>query len=253
MSINIEIFLLITVRIASFMVSSPIFTVKGTPNLVKIGFAFTTAYLIKNSVPPLNLEDVNMFFYIILIIKETLIGLILGYITNLIFYSIQMAGQLIDNQVGFAMASTLDPMSGQRAALYGRLYYWFGIVLFFLMNGHHFLIYGLFKSFQLVPINSVILNQLSITNIIYIFSRSFTSGFIIAVPLVIIIFLTNIIIGLLARTVPQLNIFVLGMPLKVLIGLLATLILLPSISNQLSSVIEGIPHYIDYIIDSFTN
>ncbi len=240
------IFFLILVRIASFLVTSPIFSVRGVPNLLKVGFALILSYLLYLSVPldPM-LEHSSLLAYGIVVAKEALFGMALGFTVNLIFLSFQMAGQMIDFQVGFSMASYYDPLSNSRISLYGRMYYWLGITLFFALNGHHYLIYTLAQSFELVPLNTLILQDLSLPSMVNIFSGSFLIAFQIAVSIIFIILLVDVVIGLLSRTVPQLNILMLGLPLKVLVGMLSTIILLPAIGDLMVSIIESLPYQIN--------
>ena len=190
--------------------------------------------------------------YFLLVIKESLFGLILGYVTTIILIGIQIGGQIIDFQGGFSVASTFDPMAGTTVSLYGRFYYWFGIITFFTINGHHYLFYSLIQSFELIPLSGFYNFNFDASSVISLFSESFLIAFQIAVPIVITIFLSDIVIGLLARTVPQLNVFILGLPLKVLIGFLTTIILLSSISNEIVYIIESIPGKVERILTLFT-
>src|SRR5690554_193445 len=239
------IFFLILIRIASFLVTTPLFSVKGIPNLLKVGFAIILSYLLYISMPFDSLNEPSMLSYGIMAVKEALFGMALGFTVNLIFVSFQMAGQMIDFQVGFSMASYYDPLSNNRVSLYGNMYYWLGITLFFAVNGHHYLIYTIAQSFELVPLNTLIFTDFNIISMVSIFSGSFLIAFQIAVSIVFIILLVDVVIGLLSRTVPQLNILMLGLPLKVLVGLLSTIILLPAIGDLMISIIESLPYQIE--------
>ncbi|MTI65708.1 MAG: flagellar type III secretion system protein FliR [Firmicutes bacterium] len=247
-----QLYFLISVRVGSFMVSSPIFSMKSMPKLLKIGFVLVFSFLLFNVVA-INEEIFknSLLIYFMLIIKETIFGLILGYLTNIIFVSLQMAGQMIDFQSGFAIASSFDPVTGNRVSLYGKIYYWLGLMLFFVVDGHHYLIYALAKSFELVPLTKYDFKNMGATTIGKLFTESFVIAFQIAVPLIFILLLSTIVIGLLARTVPQINIFILGMPLKVLVGILTMIVLLPAIGNQMIDIIETLPYKMDRILTLF--
>ncbi|MTI69471.1 MAG: flagellar type III secretion system protein FliR [Firmicutes bacterium] len=250
--VGFQLFFLISVRIGSFMVSSPIFSMKSMPKLLKIGFVFIFSFLLFNVIPlDEGIINNNMLSYFMLIIKETIFGLILGYLTNIIFVSLQMAGQMIDFQSGFAIASSFDPVTGNRISLYGKIYYWLGLILFFVIDGHHYLLYSLAKSFELVSLTKFDLGNLGADTIGKFFTESFVIAFQIAVPLIFILLLSTIVVGLLARTVPQINIFILGLPLKVLVGILTMLVLLPAIGNQMINLIETLPYKMDRILTLF--
>ncbi|SJZ52534.1 flagellar biosynthesis protein FlhB [Garciella nitratireducens] len=245
-------FFLILVRIISFMISSPLFRIKGIPNLLKIGFSCILSYLLYLTLPyDVVLQEMSLFSYGISVGKEVLFGLALGYIVNLIFLAIQIAGQMLDFQMGFSMATYYDPLTNYNVSLFGNLYYWLGMSLFFAMNGHYYLIYALSKSLELVPLKGINFSEFNLEGMVQFFSNSFFIAFQIAIPIMVILLLVDVIMGLLSRTVPQMNILMLGMPLKVLIGLAATIILLPALGNRMIDVIQNLPYQIDNFFKIF--
>lgn len=224
---------------------------RGLPQIMKIGFSFVVTMIVYLAAPEINIDIRPVGIFYIFLIKEVLFGLALGYITNLVFTAIQMAGQMTDIQLGFAMSSIYDPVTQTSISLFGRVYNWIGLVLFFTINGHHYLLQSIFQSYKVVPLGLLNLEGFSIGEVINIFSRSFMIAFQIGIPVILVAFMTDIIMGFIARTVPQLNVFILGLPLKVLVGLLAFVILLPPISNLMIAVIEDIPYSLDKIIRLF--
>ncbi len=246
------VFFLIFMRIISFMVVSPLFSFKGIPNLIKIGFSLVLSYLLYMALPRnLSLSEKSFITYGFLVVKEVLFGLGLGYVVNLIFISIQMAGQMIDFQIGFSMAIYYDPLTNHNVSLFGNMYYWLGMVLFFAVNGHYYLIYSLAQSFSLVSLDSMSFTKLNLEAIIDLFSNSFLIAFQIAVPIIVIILLVDVIMGILSRTAPQMNILILELPIKVLVGMLSILILLPTLGNRIVSVIERLPYHMDDFLNIF--
>lgn len=246
--LNIEVFLLVLTRIASFFVVTPLFSFKNIPTILKIGFSFIITILVMLTMPTMSIEVKTSIGYYFLLIKEAILGLFMGYISYLIFSSIQMAGQFADRQVGFSMAESFDPLTNIRSAAYGNIYNWLSICLFLGVNAHHFLISGIVKSFLWAPLGAGSLSKVNIGDVVTIFSRSFLTAFQIAVPTIIVIFMADVIMGMIARTVPQLNVFILGMPLKVIIGLLAFLVLVPALGNGMISVIKEIPLTLEKLI-----
>jgi flagellar biosynthetic protein FliR/FlhB len=244
------VFFLIFMRILSFMIASPLFSIKGIPSLLKIGLSIILSYLLFMVIgDSVSISSESLIAYGIMIVNEVLFGLALGFAVNLIFICIQMAGQMIDFQIGFSMAATFDPLTNNKVSLFGNMYYWVGIALFFAVNGHYYLIYSLAQSFELVPLNSLTFYELNAGAIIDLFSGGFLIAFQIAVPTIIILLLMDAIMGLLARTVPQLNILMLGLPLKVLVGLLSTIVLLPALGNMMVYVIESLPYRINDLLN----
>lgn len=244
------IYFLIFIRILCFMIASPLFSIKGIPSLLKIGLSIILSYLLFMVMGDgVTLSTQSLIAYGVLIVNEVLFGLALGYAVNLVFICIQMAGQMIDFQIGFSMAATYDPLTNNKVSLFGNMYYWVGMALFFAVNGHYYLTYSLAQSFELVPLNSLSFYELNVGAIIELFSGGFLIAFQIAVPTIIILLLMDAIMGLLARTVPQLNILMLGLPLKALVGLLSTIVLLPALGNMMIYVIESLPYRIDELLN----
>jgi flagellar biosynthesis protein FliR len=159
-----------------------------------------------------------------------------------------MAGQMADIKLGFAMAAVFDPVTQNRSSIYGRLYNWIGLVLFFTINGHYYLLYSIIESYSFIPAGVIEAQGINIGQIIVIFTKSFTMAFQISAPLLLVGFISDLIMGFIARTVPQLNVFILGMPLKIIIGLITFVILLPQASNLLISVFEDIPSALEKVM-----
>jgi flagellar biosynthetic protein FliR/FlhB len=191
--------------------------------------------------------DVNIATTLDLInytVMEITTGLVLGYITSICFNSLKIAGSLIDQQIGISMANIYDPNSKEQSTIIENIMYWMGIMIFFSMNGHHRLIEGIQQSFKLIPIGESILSN-NFTYIINVFVQCFIIGFKIAVPIVLALIITDLIMGLISRSVPQLNVMVIGMPLKVLVGIMFFIISLPFILNEVHNLLNKIPDILD--------
>ncbi|MCL6456754.1 MAG: flagellar type III secretion system protein FliR [Gorillibacterium sp.] len=215
-------FLLIFCRITAFFVTAPIFSSRNIPVLFKIGLSsfitLLTASVIE--VTPMVLDGQ----FIIAIAKETLIGLLLGFIAYLFFTVVQIAGSFVDMQIGFSMANIINPMTGTQTPVLGNLYYMVGMLLFLASNGHHMFIKGILKSYQWIPLNNDTLARFQEGNLTEFLIRSLSEAFGLALqmsaPLVVALFLVDVGLGILARVAPQFNIFVVGIPIKIIVGLL---------------------------------
>jgi flagellar biosynthetic protein FliR/FlhB len=225
--------------------SIPIFFPKSSPRMVKVGFCVIFTFII---LPGVNYENVslinNNMTLIVFSITEVLTGLTLGYITKFCFFSAQMAGQLMDFQVGFSMMSMFDPISNENVTLLGRLLYWISMVMFFVVDGHHMLIRAIIDSFNTVSIGKFILTQQSAMMMVKIFIEFFTLALKISIPIILIIIITDLCMGLVSRTVPQLNIMVLGMPIKILVGLSCFTLVLPVVIKLIVNSFYTIPDII---------
>lgn len=265
--INVAYFtaiLLVFIRLSSFFLIVPTLFPKGFPNTAKVGLVLILSVILIPGINYSNLVSVsNILVFGTYVIFEVITGLTLGYITNLCFFSVRMAGQLMDTQMGFSMISMFDPNTNSNATLVENLLHWFSIMIFFLIDGHHMLIRALISSFDVVKLGGFALNQESIMVVIKAFIEFFNIGLKIAIPIILIIIITDLTMGLIARTVPQLNLMVLGMPVKILIGLSTFSFLLPillkmitmnfaTLSNVINGFFKAIPLIIIFASDDKT-
>lgn len=246
-----QIFLLIFVRSTGIFVITPIFSRKNIPNTIKIGFAFFLSLIIFTTVDydTLAFNELSM---VLLIIKEFSVGLIIGFISYVFFTSMYVAGQIIDMQIGFGMVNVLDPQHNVQLPVTGNFYYIVAILIFLISNGHHLLIRGLVDSYKLIPIGHFAFSNDLVNQMISIFSQVFIIGFKIASPILATIFLANALLGILARTMPQMNVFVVGMPLKVTIGLLVLFFTMPVFTVILQYLFENMFREIDAFLHLFS-
>lgn len=228
---GISVFLLIFCRMTAFFVVAPIFSSRGVPNSFKIGLSAVIAFLIViiqgvNQAIPTDLS------YILFIIRELLIGLLMGYVALLLFTVIQMAGSFIDIQMGFGIVNVIDPMTGASAPVLGNYKYIIATLLFLSMNGHHYLLDAVIRSYNWMPLSNELFQRIYSGNVAEFLARTFSQAFLLsfqlAAPLVVALFITDVALGFLARTAPQFNVFVIGIPLKILVGLAMLLLLIPS-------------------------
>jgi len=236
---QVFIFLLVLVRITSFFVIVPIFSYRTVPNVFKIGLAFFLAIPAYFTVDPVPVYGLSEFF--LFAIKEALVGLALGLVAYILFSAIQVAGGFIDFQMGFAMANVIDPQTGVQVPIMGQYLYMFSFLFLLATDGHHLLLDGIFYSYQFIP-----LDQLSLafgdTNTIELVAKVFLAMFLIAfqisVPVVGSLFLIDMALGILARTVPQLNIFVVGFPVKILAGFTLLMVVIGSMIYSVRNLFE---------------
>lgn len=237
--------LLVFIRMLTFFIVIPIFFPKGTPNTMKVMLAGIIAFILMPGIDSAVTLQINSNFDLfIYCFNEIITGLALGYITNIAFSIIRMAGQLMDMQMGFAMISMFDPNSNSNVTLIERLLYWISFIVFFLIDGHHMLINALINSFNVVSLGKTMIFHETIMLTVNAFVQYFAIGLKIAIPIVLIILITDITLGLIARTVPQLNVMVLGLPIKILVGLTCFTLALPIL-------VKGIVHVFDIIPDIY--
>lgn len=223
-------FLLVLCRISAFFVVAPVFSSRNIPAPFKIGLAFIISLIVFLTVgfDTKVTADAN---YILAVIREVLAGLLIGYVAYLFFAAVQTAGAFIDMQIGFAIANIVDPMTGTTAPIMGNFKYMLMILVFLSMNGHHYLLAAIMNSYQWLPLDNGLYARIAEGGLADFLVRTFAETFLLALqvsaPIVVAMVLTDIGLGFLAKTAPQYNIFVIGIPVKILVGLAMMVVLLP--------------------------
>lgn len=225
-------FFLIFIRVASFFVTVPIFSYRNIPNSVKIGLSFLLSLLMYFSLQPDPVQIDGMYF--LLILKESFVGLAIGLIATILTYAAQVGGAFIDVKMGFAIASIINPVNGARSPLVGNYLYVFSILLLLAINAHYMLLDGIYYSYQFIPLETLNLHfdagsvaELATTT----FVKMFVIAFQMAVPVVGCLFLVDIALGIVARAVPQVNVFFVGMPVQIFVSFLVLFVVLPLIMD----------------------
>ncbi|WP_232697046.1 flagellar biosynthetic protein FliR [Brevibacillus daliensis] len=246
----LPVYLLVFVRIASFIIAAPLFNQRGMPNHFKIGFAAVMAFISFAYVPITGKIPLDISFTVYAL-KETAIGLVLGYLLQMMFSVVRVAGGLMDLQMGLAMANVVDPATGAYVPITGRLKEILATLYFLSINGHHLMIRGIISSYQSIPVDSLIVDLHSDAFgffVIKAFSHMFFSAFMMAAPIVVSLFLVDLSLGIIAKTVPQFNIFVVGLPIKLLVSFLLLIVVMPGFFIILGNYISQMFHALAELI-----
>jgi flagellar biosynthetic protein FliR len=223
------LFLLVLTRVSGIFLLAPFFGSLNIPVYIRAGTAFAIAMVLFPVIDQQGIPQIpqSVVGYMLAVIVELIVGWLIGFVAYITFAAIHMAGKLLDMQVGFAVVNVVDPTSGQQIPLLGSFLYNLGIIIFLVTNGHHMVISGLFESFQMIPVLGATFD-LSISDLMVDMTGGiFVTGVKIALPVLFAILLTDVGLGVLARTMPQMNIFVVGIPAKIVIGLFVLSIALP--------------------------
>ena len=226
---HVAVFLLLLTRVSGIFIIAPFFGSLNIPMYVRVGMAFAFTVLLFPTVDAMGTVDppASVLAYAGSLLLELFVGWLIGFVAYISFSAINMAGKIMDMQVGFAIANVMDPTSGQQVPLIGSFLYNLAVIVLLVTNGHHMMISGLMESFRLVPLLEASPN-LSLPMLIANFTTGiFLTGMKVAMPVTFAILLTNVGLGILARTMPQLNIFVVGIPLHLMIGMSVLSMLIP--------------------------
>ena len=232
---DLEYFLLIFIRVASFVFIAPFFSMSNTPKNVRVALSFFVAFLFYQSMPRQEVVYDSLIGYTIVILKEVITGLLIGFAANLCSTIVAFAGQIASMEMGLSMASMMDPTTRENTTVTG-VYYNYIILLLLMSSGmHRYFLKALAETYILIPVNGAVLNHEKLLNaMIEFLSDYIIIGFRICLPIFAVMVILNAVLGVLAKVSPQLNMFAVGMQMKVLVGLailLVTASMLPDAAN----------------------
>ncbi len=249
--IDFEILLLIIVRISCLVSVAPFFSTKDVPARAKIALSVFVAILIFGTVDQSAVGDTGVLGYAVIVLKEGITGLLIGLAANVCNSIILFAGNIIDMDIGLAMAQQFDPQTNSQVTITGNLYNYFILLLLLATNMHHYILQAIVDSFQVIPVNGQIFQWDSmLTTMIRYMGDMYVIAFRIVLPVFACIMILNCILGIMAKVAPQMNMFAVGIQMKVMVGMLVlfvTVSLLPGIGDfifkemkrMIVSIIEG--------------
>ena len=222
---DLEIFLLILVRVTSFIFVCPFFGGRQTPNLVKIGFGLLLSILLYGAVPFNPPEYNTIAGYTVIVLKEVMAGFVIGYAVQLCELIASFAGTVVDMQIGLSMVSLFDPNTNEQVTITGTIYSQVLTMMLIVTGMYQYILRALADTFTLVPINGAVINADRFLESLLEFMRNYiVIGFRICLPIFIITFITNVVLGVLAKVSPQMNMFSVGIQIKIIVGLMVMFI-----------------------------
>ena len=227
---GIDVFFLILVRITAFVFSAPFFSLPNVPQRVKAGFSLFLA-IIMFQIVPADIHYDTVIGFAGLIIQEFMVGVIIGFFANASYYILNFAGHLIDMEIGFSMVNELDPVSRIQSTITSNYYSYIVILMMLITNLHHYIISALVDTFKVIPLGNANINPNLYLLMLKFIGDYFVIGFRIVLPIFSGMLIVNTILAILAKIAPQMNMFVIGLQLKVLIGLFLLFLLVRFIPN----------------------
>jgi flagellar biosynthetic protein FliR len=218
---QVVLFFFVFVRVAAILFAVPFFESRNIPVLIKIGLAASVSWILlpQIQIPPPSMESSPLAFALG-IASEVAIGLIIGLIVQLLFAGVQLAGQVAGFQMGFAIANVVDPASSLQIPMLSQFYNLFAFMIFLSLNIHYYFIKALVDGFTLLPFWTAQFDKDVYQLILSVTADAFTIAIQIGAPVMVALLLTSVALGLTARTVPQMQIFIVAMPIKIMLGLL---------------------------------
>lgn len=215
-------------RASGMVMTAPIFQSRNIPPQIKVILSFGLALVVAPFiVGTVALERFTFGMAVFTLIQELLTGLIMGFMVSLTLYAIQLAGYFFDTQMGFGMVNILDPTTGTQMPLMGQINYIIASLIFLAINGHHTVISSFIQSYQVIKPGMFIIKKEAIGVFVMAFSNMFYLGFKIGIPIIGTIFLADVAMGIIAKLIPQINVFMLGYPVKIILGLVMIILFIP--------------------------
>jgi flagellar biosynthesis protein FliR len=220
--------LLIFLRVAAIVFSAPVLDTDTVPVTFKAALAFAVSILLLPVVDRVvTARDLSLTVFVIGILSEIVIGVTIGLSVKLLFAGIQLAGQMAGYQMGFAVANVMDPSTSAQIPILAQVYNLTAMLVFLAINAHHMFFSALVESYTILPPLSMVLSARLVEMMMGLAGNMFVVAIKVGAPLIAVLLVTTIGLGLVARTVPQIQIFVVAMPLKIVLGLVFMMIVGP--------------------------
>ncbi len=246
---------LVFVRTLALFATAPLFSSRSVPVIAKIGLAALLSLLILptlTTAAPLPLpgaegtltnwptEWLSLFLSIG---QEVLVGVTIGFVSNLVFLTVGMAASIMGVQVGFRAANLFDPMSAASTTVLEQFYNLLAIALFLVINGHHWLLLGLSRTFEVAPLGTFVFQPITLERLMFLTGETFVAAVRIALPVMGALLLADLGMGVVARAVPQIHVFFLGLPLKEGFGLaalgVALVLTIPLVKKLMGNIVAN--------------
>jgi flagellar biosynthetic protein FliR len=231
---DLESFLLCFFRITTLIMVAPIFGNARVPVVIKTAMSLGICLVVFPGITHLESPVTELGQFLSLAVREVFAGALIGMAAHVLFAGVQMGGTLIGIQMGFAIVRVMDPLAQEQRSVIAELYLFFAVLVFLILDGHHLLIKALVLSFKIIQLGTFAFVLSSLQGFIRLVGAIFMIGLEVAAPVMAVLFLTDAAMGLVARTVPQMNVFIIGFPVKIATGLFFLSMTMPLVFHALN-------------------
>ena len=237
-------FVLVMTRLSGMMMTAPLFSTYPIPSHVKACLIALIAFLtypIIAKVSPIELMPTDLLSLGAMAFREVVVGAIIGFCMNLIFVSIQIAGQLVSIQMALAMSDILDPVTKTQTPVIGQFYLFIAMIVFLYVNGHHYLFTSVLDSYNLIPIDTnFVIQGALVQKIIFFTSQIFVIAFSVVMPVYSVLLIMEILFAFTSKMMPQMNIFTIAMPFKIYVGIALMAIFISKTYSFMAITVENL-------------
>jgi flagellar biosynthetic protein FliR len=244
---QIEAFILVFLRTSAIVATMPVFGSGPAPARVKAGLSLVMAILIAPIVeirtPPLEVVALTLSMA-----GEVLTGAIIGFAGRLVFAGVQLAGQLAGFQMGFAIVNVFDPITSSQVSIIAQLQYLLAVLVFIAVDGHHVFLYAIAESYRIVSPMDFHFSARLMQAISGLVGEMFVIAIKVGAPAIAVLLMIDVGFGMIARTVPQINILIVGFPVKIAIGLIGMGLALPLVARMMAVIFTGFGDRLNYLL-----
>ena len=235
------LFFLIILRISGLFVTAPVLSSENVPRVLRVYLTIICALILFNVVPPTNisLAALNVIDYFLLVLKELMIGLLLGTIPRIMFAAINFGATIVGFQMGLSIANVVDPQTDTQISVIASFEGLLATLLFVVLDGHHIFFEVISISYHKIPIGSFLFTEAKIDFLLRIMGDLVIIGLKLGAPLVISLLLANVIMGFMARSIPQMNVFIVGFPFTIGLGFIMLIIGMPHLVQAISKLFNS--------------
>jgi flagellar biosynthetic protein FliR len=231
-------FILVLCRVGGLFVLAPIFSTSMIPVRIKLMLAMAISLAIMPLAVHGQTVPTDAGTLVGLMLKEIVVGLAFAFPMALVSAAVQAGASTLDTLIGFSFSSILDPVNNQQTAILGQFYSLFAVMVLVMTGGDHIMIEGMAASYHALPLTAYPQIGAVTAGMVNVLAQVFAIGLEIAAPALVALVITDAAIGLVSRAVPQMNVFVVGMPAKILVGMTVIAATLPFVSNQIQSMLQ---------------
>ncbi len=226
------------VRVLALFTTAPVFSQKAIPVRAKVGLAFLVAVCAQATLVGQPVVSINSPQALGTLVQQIVVGLSIGFAVRLVFAALEIAGELIGLQMGLNFASFFDPASNAQISAISRFFMQIGTLIFVVINGHLLLLMAVIKSFESFPVDGHFMDALAQMRIYEMGSAVFASAFWIALPMIAMLLFVNLALGIISRVAPQMNIYAVGFPVTLTVGLIGIVATLPMLEQPLMALLQ---------------
>jgi flagellar biosynthetic protein FliR len=213
-------YLFITARVSGILFTAPVYGSSSVDVRLRLFFSFILGYILYSIRGDVTLENIDTVLLFIILIKELLIGIAMGVLGQFIFAGVQLGGQIVGFQMGFAVVDVIDPQSNIQASIIAQFQNILMILIFLSIGGHLLIIKAIAYSFEVVRLGSFVFSDTTYFFIVKLFANIFIIAIKLVAPIFVTMLITHAVMGLIGRLVPQINLLIVGFPLQIAVGMI---------------------------------